>query len=338
MTEISDIKFKYMSEADILVSFDRLTRFKNPEIKYRRVFYDVILKHITSPSLSKHKLDEMTSSSIASVVEKIWNDSILNLYEYAPNKFSLKDLDNLYYTITDDYTLSLMNADLNIQSVIEGADFLNYIEAKNLDFINILNKNFTNLPFDKEQLTFLRKKYHTLFPVSKLILTEGITEETLLPVFANVMNYNFDDNGIFVLSTGGKSKVLSLYAELKYILAIPIFVLLDNDAEPVYNDVVSVLRKSDKAYLIKSGEFEDILPKQLIKKSFDYMNYDVNPALMEELSSENGTCYALEQLWKSRGLGEFRKVHLAKSVKENISNTSDLSSEISEIINLIEKL
>jgi len=338
MTEISDIKFKYMSEADILVSLDRLTRFKNPEIKYRRVFYDVILKHITYPSLSKHKLDEMTSSSIASIVEKIWNDSVTNLYNFYPNKFSLKNLDDLYYTITDDYTLSLMNADLNIQSVIEGADFSNYIEAKNLDFVNILNKNFEKLPFNKEQLNILRKKHHTLFPVSKLVLTEGITEETLLPVFANVMNYNFEDNGIFVLSTGGKSKVLSLYAELKYILSIPVFVLLDNDAEPVYNDVVSVLRKSDKAYLIKSGEFEDILPKQLIKKSFDDMNYDVKPASIEELTSDKGTCFALEQLFKSRGLGEFRKVHLAKSVKENISGTSDLSSEISEIINIIETL
>lgn len=338
MTEISDIKFKYMSEADILVSLDRLTRFKNPEIKYRRVFYDIILKHLNFPSLSKHKLDETDVSVIVKIVEKIWNDSVGKLYKYAENKYSLKDLDDLYYFVNDNYTLSLMNADLNIQSVIENAEFSNYIESKNLYFIRLLNKEYFKYPFDEEKLKEMRKSHHTLFPVSKLILTEGITEETVLPSFAKIMNYDFNDNGVFILSTGGKSKVLSIYAELKYILKIPIFVLLDNDAEPVYKDVMSVLRNTDKAYLIKAGEIEDIISKKLIKKSFDYMNYDVKPALTEELQSEKGTCHALELLWKSRGLGEFRKIHLAKAVKDNIKDENDLSSEITEIINSIIKL
>ena len=333
MTEISNIKFKYMTENYVLVSLDRLTRFKNPEIKYRRVFYDIILKHLKTPSLSKHKLNEMPAVEIAHIAEKIWNDSVLKLYPYSPDSFLPKDTDALYYSITDEYTLTLMNTDLNIQSVIKNADFSAYGKSKNLNFIKILSDN--NFPSNKLPLEELRKKYHSLFPVSKLVLTEGITEETVLPSFGKIMDYDFDDNGVFVLSTGGKSKVLSLYAELKYILSIPIFVLLDNDAEPVYRDVVSVLRKKDKAYLIKSGEFEDILPKKLIKKAFDYMNYDVKTASLDELSSDLGTCHALEQLWKSRGLGEFRKIHLAKSVKENISDKTDLSDEISEIIHLI---
>jgi len=335
MAENSDITFKYMSEADILVSLDRLTRFKNPEIKYRRVFYDVILKHLKFPSLSKHKLNEMHASEIVQIVEKIWNESVLKLYKFSENKFSPKDVDNLYYSVTDEYTLTLMNADLNIASVIENADISSYIESKNLNFIKILSENFENVSLNKHKVTELRKIFHTLFPVSKLILTEGITEETVLPAFAKIIDYDFDDNGVYVLSTGGKSKVLSLYAELKYILSIPVFVLLDNDAEPVYKDVISVLRKTDRAYLIKSGEFEDILPKHLIKKAFDYMNYDVKPAAFDELSSENGTCHALEQLWKSRGLGEFRKVHLAKAVREKISDKNDLSDEILEILKLI---
>lgn len=338
MADTSDIKFKYMTEADILVSLDRLTRFKNPEIKYRRVFYDIILKHLNFPSVSKHKLDEMPVSFIVKTAEKIWNDSVGKLYGFSENKFSLKDLDGLYYSVNDDFTLSLMNAELNICSVIENADFSGYIKSKNLDFIRILSKNGAKSPFDNELLEKLRKENKTLFPVKKLILTEGITEETVLPSFAEITDYDFEKNGVFILSTGGKSKVLSLYAELKYILKIPVFVLLDNDAEPVYKDIKSVLRSSDYAYLIKSGEFEDILPKNLIKKSFNYLNYDVTPPTAEELTSENGTCSALEQLWKSRGLGEFRKVHLAKAVKENIKNISDLSPEITEILRLIREI
>ena len=131
---------------------------------------------------------------------------------------------------------------------------------------------------------------------------------------------------------------MSLYAEFKYILKIPVFVLLDNDAAPVYNDVLSVLRKSDSAYLIKHGEFEDILSKDLIKDAFSEMNYDVLPAKDEELSSPAGTCFALENLWKSRGLGEFRKAHLAKAVKNCLKDEKFITPEIASIIDIIKTL
>ena len=36
------IKIKPLTKEQILISLDRLTRFKNPEIKYLRVFKDII--------------------------------------------------------------------------------------------------------------------------------------------------------------------------------------------------------------------------------------------------------------------------------------------------------
>ena len=329
-----DKKYKLMTEEDILISLDRLSRFKNPEIKYVRVFYDIILKHLIFPSVSKHKLDELPASFLVDTVSEIWNNSVENIFGKADGDcFSLKQYDEIQYNISDSYILELMNADLKIAPVLKNIDEKNL--PKNVLFLKKLflkySKNADIAVLGDE----IRKKYQTLFPVKKLILTEGITEEILLPKFAEISGYNFDENGVYILATGGKSKVLSIYAELKYVLKIPVFVLLDNDAEPVYNDIVSVLRKEDKAYLIKSGEFEDILSKDLIIKSFSDMNYDVAPADITETSSENGTCFALENLWKSRGLGEFRKAHFAKAANNCLNDKKYISEEIKTILDLI---
>lgn len=334
----SDIKFKLMTLQDLVISLDRLTRFKNPEIKYRRVFYDIILRHLISPSVSKHKLDELPASFLVSVVKEIWNTSVKTLFGDKKSEITitLRDLDEQQYNVSDDYTLELMNSDLNFYPILKNIKIEEI--QKNLEYAKILFENSV----DKSNLCDIsekiRRENKTLFPVKKLILTEGITEEILLPKFSEVYGYNFDENGVIILATGGKSKVLSLYAELKYILKIPMFVLLDNDAEPVYNDVCSVLRKQDRAYLIKSGEFEDILSKELIQKAFSEMNYDIKPASIDELSSEGGTCEALEALWKSRGLGEFRKAHLAKAVHDCLSDKSYITGEIHSILDFVVNL
>ncbi len=331
----AEIKFKLMTLQDLVISLDRLTRFKNPEIKYRRVFYDIILRHLISPSVSKHKLDELPPSFLVSVVQEIWNTSVKSLFDDCSfeNSITLRDLDNQQYNISDDYTLELMNSDLNFYPILKNIDIKDI--PKNLEYLKLLFGNSVTKSDFVGISEQIRRDYKTLFPVKKLILTEGITEEILLPKFAQVFGYDFDENGVFILATGGKSKVLSLYAELKYILKIPMFVLLDNDAEPVYNDVCSVLRQQDRAYLIKAGEFEDILSKELIQKAFTEMNYDIKPASIEELSSDEGTCEALELLWKSRGLGEFRKAHLAKAVHDCLSDKSFITDEINSILNYI---
>ena len=331
----SDIKFKLMTTQDLVISLDRLTRFKNPEIKYRRVFYDIILRHLILPSVSKHKLDELPPSFLVSVVQEIWNTSVVSLFsdEVSEISVTLRDLDEQQYNISDDYTLELMNSNLNFYPILKNLSQNDL--PKNLEYLKILFEKNVNKSDLSVISAKIRREFKTLFPVKKLILTEGITEEILLPKFSEVYRYNFDENGVYILATGGKSKVLSLYAELKYILKIPMFVLLDNDAEPVYNDVCSVLRKQDSAYLIKSGEFEDILSKQLIQKAFAEMNYDIKPASIEELSSDGGTCEALELLWKSRGLGEFRKAHLAKAVHDCLSDKSFITDEINSILQLV---
>lgn len=329
-----DKKYKLMTKEDILISLDRLSRFKNPEIKYIRVFYDILLKHLIFPSVSKHKLNELPVSFLSDTVTEIWNRSVDNIFgNIKSDCFSLKQYDEIQYSISDSYILELMNSNLKIAPILKNIDEQNL--PKNVLFLKKLFFKYSKNADIAELGDKIRHKYKTLFPVKKLILTEGITEEILLPKFAEISGYNFDENGVFILSTGGKSKVLSIYAELKYVLKIPVFILLDNDAEPVYKDIISVLRNNDKAYLIKAGEFEDILSKDLIIKSFSDMNYDVTPTDISEISSESGTCFALENLWKSRGLGEFRKAHFAKAVNKCINDKDFITDEINAILELI---
>ena len=41
------MKYKKLTKEQLLISFDRLTRFKEPVIKYERVFKDIILSNFT---------------------------------------------------------------------------------------------------------------------------------------------------------------------------------------------------------------------------------------------------------------------------------------------------
>lgn len=89
---------------------------------------------------------------------------------------------------------------------------------------------------DKEQSRGL------LFPVKKVILCEGITEEILLPEFARLCNYDFKENGIYVISAGGKNQVVKYFYKFAQNLKLPVFILLDNDAKENLEEIIPKLR------------------------------------------------------------------------------------------------
>ena len=77
----------------------------------------------------------------------------------------------------------------------------------------------------------MRQLHDLKFPIEKVILVEGLTEETLLPAFARFLGYDFYKNGVQVIPAGGKNQVVKMYYKLSQELKIPIFLLLDKDAE-----------------------------------------------------------------------------------------------------------
>ena len=308
-----EYKIKPLTKEQLIISIDRLTRFKNPETKYLRVFKDIIVTNLIEPKYKKSELDEIPCQKLKELAEQIINSSIPENNDFNINK-------KLY-----EYECNLFNISENIKTLIDNR--INYKEIlkllpdnvpENLKYLKILNGE--NIP-------------KGLYPIKKIILCEGITEEILLPEFAKICNYNLKEHGIYIISAGGKNQVVKYFYEFAECLKIPIFVLLDSDAQDNLNQIKPKLRAFDKIHLVKSGEFEDLLPKSLILKTLNYEIKNISIPSLEGLDGTNSTVEFLEEFFRHRGLHEFKKADFAQAVKANISNMSDVSDEIKEIFN-----
>lgn len=325
---LKDLKIKPLTIDQLTISIDRLTRFKNTEVKYLRVFKDIITSNLISPKFKKQELDELDYNIIKDYAEKIINLSLINLG--ANENFDGIVNQNLY-----DYEKSVFNLSKDCEKFLKNR--INYN-----GFISLVQKtNIKNILWLKElaftnNIKKIREEKSLHFPVEKVIICEGITEETLLPVFAKLLDYDFDKNGIHIISAGGKNQVVKTYYQLSEQLKIPIFVLLDKDAQENLYSIQTRLRPTDTCYILKSGEFEDLLPLDLIKRTIEYASQSLSLLDLEQLDSHLPMVKQLEEIFRTRGMHEFKKAEFANFLKENIKDKNDLSEEISEIITKIE--
>ena len=323
------MKIKPLTKEQIIISIDRLTRFKNPEIKYLRVFKDIVVHNLLNPNFSKSELDEMDYGVLKEYAQSVFNFSVKSL-------FSQISEDNLINKKLFEYENNIFKTNENIKKLLD-----NNIDYKNcLQLIN--EKSPANLQWLKEltseDIKKARQSKSFKFPIEKVVLVEGATEELLLPEFAKLCDYNFDKNGVYVIPAGGKNQVVKIYYELSEVLKLPIFILLDKDGSNNAREISYKQRKKDKVHIIQCGEFEDLLSKELVKKT-------LNQAL-ENISemNENISEYAghrveyLEEIFKHRGMHEFKKVEFSQMVKQHINSKSDLTPEICEIIDGIRKI
>ena len=331
------LKYKLLSAEELIINLDRLSRFKLPDLSFPRVFHSVILKCLIFPKYSKQDILNLSAKDVSDIFRIIWNESVKNNFKKFTNNKSVNQafkisLNNSFKNITD-YTKTLINTDIIISPILEYAGFDS--SPLNLRYLMEVNRKIKNKPIDKEILCKLRTKYALKFPVEKLIIVEGITEEILLPVFADKLHHNQDKEGIYILGAGGKSKSPALYLELKNKLKIPIVLLFDSDAQEIYRVLSKNLAKKDSAIIIKEGEFEDILSLNLIKRSLNNEYKPATPILKKELQIYPKMCQNIENFYKSRHLGEFKKSKLSKIIAENIKYKTDLTLPVKD---LIEKL
>ena len=92
------------------------------------------------------------------------------------------------------------------------------------------------------------------------------------------------------------------------------------------------LRSIDKIHLVSCGEFEDLLPTSLIIKTVNSNLNNLAAISEEDFDKSLPTVKNLENIYKIKGIHEFKKAEFAKLVKENISSDEDISQEIAEII------
>lgn len=326
---LENIKIKPMTREQLIISVDRLTRFKYTEIKYVRVFRDILISNLIFPKLKKSQIENLSNNELKMLAEYIINysveklglgissDCIINqrLYDYENSIFKLNDNINdlLQNKILYSSIIKLFNNDNNLP----------------------LNLRWLKLLLSENDIIQCRKNSSLMFPIERIIITEGITEEILLPVFAKVCGYDFAQNGTYIISAGGKNQVVKLFYQLVDTLKIPLFVLLDSDAVDNLNAIKPKLRNIDSIHLVKCGEFEDLLPVTLIKRTLDYDLKNFSKIELEFLKQDMPMVKILEEIFKEKGLHEFKKAEFAELVASQINSIEDVSSEIIEIINEI---
>lgn len=327
---MKNLKVKPLTKNQILISIDRLTRFKNTEIKYLRVFRDIITSNLIEPKYKKSELELMDYEKIKDLAEYIINYSLLSMQknleeDYLINQ-RLYDYENKIFE-QDENTEKLLKNKINYKACL---DFITEDSPVNLKWLKSLETSIN--------LQESRFKYNLKFPIEKVIIAEGATEETLLPEFAKLCNYDFEKEGIYVISAGGKNQVVKLYYSLVETLKLPIFVLLDKDAKENLEEIKPKLRPQDKIHLLNCGEFEDLLPVELIRKTLDYELKNISILEKEKLDETTPKVKYLEEVFKNRGMHEFKKVEFAQMVKRNIKTEADISPEVIDIIEEIKKI
>ena len=70
------MKYKILSKEQLIISFDRLTRFKPTKEKYIRVFSDIITSNLIEPVYKKQDLLNLPAKEITKIAEEIINDKI----------------------------------------------------------------------------------------------------------------------------------------------------------------------------------------------------------------------------------------------------------------------
>jgi len=322
---LENFKYKPLTKDQLTISIDRLTRFKDPETKYLRVFKEIITGNLISPKFKKTDLDTLDYKTLTEIAEFIINESLKSYNIPLQNDYSINQ--KIF-----DYETSTFELDENVKQLIKNK--INYKVA-----VQILPQELPkNLKWLKtlEEYNFSDKLSHeagNLFPIKKLIICEGITEETLLPEFAKLLDYDFCKNGVFVLSAGGKNQVVKTFYKFTQNLKLPIYVLLDSDAGENYNEILPRLRAQDRIHMLKNGEFEDILPVKLIEKTLKDAIANISVTPEYSIDKSQGMVHYLEEFFKTRGVHEFKKAEFAQLIKRNIAGIDDVSDEFRNIIN-----
>lgn len=331
MKSLEKIKFLPVSPADLVLSLDRLTRFKYPEFKYYRVFNDILAKYLISPKFSKNQLQKLDTATYLCLVEQIWNESVK---KYVSCSSDSKKVNN----IIKNEEFSYYNLSEELKQLIDN----------NLNFDDVLNliKNEPSIPLNLKRFIVnnssdkivLREKFNLKFPIEKVVLCEGITEEILLPSFSAKYGYDFNKYGVHLISAGGKNQVAKLYCELKDELKLPIFILLDADAAETSRVISRMKRKIDKIHVIQRGEFEDMFSLFLIKRTINSNFKNIIQCCVEDFKADKPMTKILSEYYRINNLGDFQKADFAKEIADNICGKKDLTDEIVDIIEEIKEL
>ena len=155
---MNNLKVKPLTKEQILISFDRLTRFKHPEVKYLRVFYDVLTNNLISPKYKKFDLEKMDYRKIKDLAQYVFNFSINELgygstEDYLINQ-RLYDYEKSVFKLSEN-TEELLKNKIHYKAVL---DFIDENSSANssalLPFCNPNAKTSSRCPANIERASF----------------------------------------------------------------------------------------------------------------------------------------------------------------------------------------
>lgn len=164
------------------------------------------------------------------------------------------------------------------------------------------------------------KPSDVLFFANKILFVEGKSEEIVIPAFAEGLEIGLED--VAILSVEGKSKArLNLKTWLKITRGVlPIFLLLDKDAETEIEQLkTEKLIEPGKYHVWRRGSIESYYPLPLLEKALNELNHlyslemDVS-TLIKRIKNGKLSPDKIDLGEKQELLGKKWKVLLAESI------------------------
>lgn len=316
------MKFKQIPNEYYLTILDRLTRFEPAFKKFNRVFNDIISKFYfgdNKKDLSLIEKIEIAQFIINQGLEPSENDEKLIS--------TLKALEEKYFNFNE-VSYQYISTRLNYFSALK--------IIKNFDNIPKNLKWFYEIANSKTSLEDLRNQKELLFPIEKVILCEGQTEFLLLNTLFKILGINLDKLGFYIIQAGGKNQVARKYYQMLEYTKLPFFILLDKDGLTVSKQIEAKIRPKDRLYLIQSGEFEDLIPVNILLKAINSEHNSSYICNFDDFNPESTMVENLENIFRKYGYGDFKKAHFASVLNDylnqNISKEDLINSEINQIL------
>lgn len=321
------MKFKNIPDSYIKVILDRLFRLKPAYERFERVFDDILNKFLIKENPHELDFSHLGIDEKIEITTEIFNKTADKncKNDYFINEYIKQEEERLF--VKNPLSQKYLASKLNFKGAFE--------IIKNDDDLKPNLKQLIEFNKTRKNPINLRQEGSFLFPVEKILLCEGATEEILLGELAKICGYDFKKEGVFVLGAGGKNQVARKYYSMVEDFKIPIFILLDSDANETKELILPKLRSFDRIYIIKNGEFEDILPKKLITDALNYRYNSCYRCLEDDFHKDAKTAKELYEIFKQKGFGDFKKADFAKTIKDYIKLFTPKKEELTEEIMII---
>jgi hypothetical protein len=145
-----------------------------------------------------------------------------------------------------------------------------------------------------------------------------------------------------LLAAGGAKQVSKRFFQLRDIVSVPLFCVLDRDAVEQSELIRDALRDFDQLHVLADGEIEDAFePKFFASVLNNYLNAKLasaEPIAASELAPDRqgrGRTATARHILRQRASLDFDKVEFAQLARDQLRTAGDIPAELRHIIGTI---